>query len=188
MLVNMKKNYRKRMEENPEKEREDRRRWKEENKEHYLEWTRKYWKKRYESEPNFRLARVLRSNTSRIIKNGCTKRSKTLKMLGCSVKTCREWLESQFTSEMSWDNHGKYWHIDHFLPIACFDLEKKEEQDRCFHWSNLQPLPGKINISKHCSIPSEEEQELHQQKIDNFKAKNEEEKSILPGEPNNVNR
>lgn len=41
---------------------------------------------------------------------------------------------------MSWDNRGKYWHIDHIKPCSSFNLEKQEEIFRCFNWTNLRPL------------------------------------------------
>ena len=31
----------------------------------------------------------------------------------------------------------KDYHIDHFIPCKSFDLAKKEEQLKCFHWTNL---------------------------------------------------
>jgi hypothetical protein len=41
---------------------------------------------------------------------------------------------------MNWSNHGIIWEIDHIKPCASFDLTKLEEQKKCFHHTNLQPL------------------------------------------------
>jgi fatty-acid desaturase len=45
---------------------------------------------------------------------------------------------------MSWDNI----HIDHIKPCASFDLTDPNEQRKCFHWSNMQPLLAKDNRMK----------------------------------------
>ena len=41
---------------------------------------------------------------------------------------------------MSWENYGTLWDIDHIKPCASFDLSLEEEQKKCFHYSNTQPL------------------------------------------------
>ncbi len=49
---------------------------------------------------------------------------------------------------MNWENYGKFgWHIDHIIPCDSFDLTKEEEQRRCFHYSNLQPLWATTKIA-----------------------------------------
>ena len=59
-------------------------------------------------------------------------------------------LEQQFTQEMSWENYGKYWHVDHIRPVCTFhytsinDAEFKE----CWALSNLRPLPKTKNLSR----------------------------------------
>ena len=40
------------------------------------------------------------------------------------------------------------WHIDHIKPCAKFELTNKEEQLKCFHYTNLQPLWALDNIKK----------------------------------------
>lgn len=178
-LKRFRENYQKRMEENPKKEYEDRKRWRLENTEKINVRTRE----RYHTEPNFKLGSRLRGNTNRIIKKGCKKNCKTLKMLGCTIPLVREWLETQFQEDMTWENHGKLWHIDHFYPVACYNFIQPEEQNRCFHWSNLQPLYKKENLQKNCQIPSKEKQEKHRIKVQKFLEINKlEEKSITPVE------
>ena len=175
MLTNMRENYNRRMRENPERERETRRKWMEANSEYY----KAHMRKRYATDVNFKLGARLRGNCWRIVKKGCKKHCRTLDMLGCSVDFVRKWLESQFTSEMSWENYGTYWHIDHFYPVACFDLSKDSEQDTCFNWANLQPLEGCKNMSKGAKLPAEEESEQHLEKVIDFYLSNREEKSVL---------
>ena len=70
------------------------------------------------------------------------KKSKSsIELLGCNVDFLKEYIESKFTSGMSWDNRGIHgWHIDHILPCASFDLSDPEQQKQCFHYTNLQPL------------------------------------------------
>ncbi len=64
-----------------------------------------------------------------------------IEMLGCSVAELRTHLESKFLPGMTWENYGMHgWHIDHIQPCASFDLTKPEEQAKCFHYTNIQPL------------------------------------------------
>jgi hypothetical protein len=70
-------------------------------------------------------------------------------MLGCSFEFFKGYLEAQFKVGMTWDNHGvNGWHIDHIYPCSAFDLSKPEEQMKCFHYSNMQPLWANENILK----------------------------------------
>ena len=101
---------------------------------------------RYYSDTNFRLVNVLRARVRIAIKKGC-KSAQTMELLGCSIEEVKSHLESQFTEGMTWDNHGE-WHIDHIIPCASFDLTDPEQQKKCFHYTNLQPLWASENISK----------------------------------------
>lgn len=68
--------------------------------------------------------------------------------VGCSVEELKQHIEAQFEPGMTWENYGKAWEIDHVKPCASFDLTKKEEFSRCFHYSNLQPLSVTMNRRK----------------------------------------
>lgn len=104
---------------------------------------------------NFKLRCNLRCRVLSALK-GNSKSASTMELIGCSIKFARDYLESKFTERMTWDNHGtgyhgkgmKEWHIDHIKPCASFDLSKPEEQRKCFHYTNLQPLWATHNLIK----------------------------------------
>ena len=57
---------------------------------------------------------------------------------------------------MTWENHTPTgWHVDHIIPCAAFDLSKPEEQRKCFHYTNLQPLWAIDNIRKGATYTPE---------------------------------
>jgi len=60
----------------------------------------------------------------------------------------KDYLEARFTSDMSWDNYGSYWQIDHIRPCASFDLTDPIQFKQACHYTNLQPLWWFENISK----------------------------------------
>jgi hypothetical protein len=101
---------------------------------------------KYYSNINFRLAKRLRIRIWSAIQNNIKSKS-TINLLGCSIDKLKNHLSSQFKSGMFWSNYGK-WHIDHIKPCASFDLSKPEEQRKCFHYKNLQPLWAKDNLRK----------------------------------------
>ena len=76
------------------------------------------------------------------------KRKSSLMILGCTFAEFQEHIQKQFKSDMAWNNYGK-WHIDHIRPCASFDLLDPEEQKKCFHYTNLQPLWAEENMKKH---------------------------------------
>lgn len=109
---------------------------------------KKKYSKEYNQRPLIRLQKALRRRIKKVIK-GNYKSKPTLVLLGCSVSEFKIHIEKQFQSNMSWKNWGRYgWHIDHKIPCAAFDLSKSKQQKQCFHYTNLQPLWAKDNLSK----------------------------------------
>lgn len=101
-------------------------------------------------DPNSATAGVLRARIGAALR-GVRKASSSTELLGCSIEECRQHLEEQFEDGMTWDNHGKdigMWHIDHRRPCHSFNLLYEDEQRKCFHHTNLQPMWASENISK----------------------------------------
>jgi hypothetical protein len=71
------------------------------------------------------------------------KKGHTLELLSCSIEFLKQHLSSKFTEGMTWENYGvgkNKWVIDHIIPCASFDLSLEENQQKCFNYTNLQPL------------------------------------------------
>lgn len=122
----------------------------------YREYRKRYQnkhnKEKFKNNQNYRITSYLRNRIWASLKiQGVKKEIRFNELIGCSVEFLRDYLELQFKENMTWENYGKgigKWSIDHIIPCAYFDLTKVEEQRKCFHYSNLQPLWVSENSSK----------------------------------------
>lgn len=158
-ILNKKK--RDRYKENPEYYKAQRDKRKEEHKEYmkkyYKENKEKLRRKRNEYKAKRRMHDELFALSERIghrirsgfRNNGFIKKSYTEQILGCSCEFFKEYIESQFTEGMSWDNRSE-WHLDHIVPISYANTE--EEVIRLNHYTNFQPLWAIDNMSKNNKI------------------------------------
>ena len=127
---------------------ENRKAWREANREHVNAMRRIYGKRRRAIDLEYKILCNLRTRIHKAIRRGgATKSVRTLELIGCSVQHLRDHLESQFTEGMTWDNHGA-WHMDHIKPCCSFDMTVLEQQKKCFNYTNLQPLWAFDNMSK----------------------------------------
>lgn len=112
---------------------------------------RALYQSRSKAKTNYHIATILRTRIYCVLK-GIKKSKPTEQMLGCTWQQLREYLQAQFTIEMTWENHGKVWHIDHIHPCDSFDLSDQKQQAICFHYTNLRPLIARENRVKRCKI------------------------------------
>jgi hypothetical protein len=105
-----------------------------------------YLKNKLKTDHNYKLIHTIRVRIKDVLR-GHSKSDSTINMLGCTIEELWKHLESKFKPGMTKENHGK-WHVDHIIPCAIFDLSKPEEQIKCFHYTNLQPLWAIDNIRK----------------------------------------
>lgn len=112
----------------------------------------KYSRERYAKDINFRLRIILRARLRAALKYNC-KIGSAVRDLGCSIEDFKLYIESKFQEGMTWDNYSyEVWHIDHIKPLASFDLTIREEFLKACHYSNLQPMWAKENLTKKDKI------------------------------------
>lgn len=121
-------------------------------------------KKRYSSDPLYKLKVIYRGHTRRgfkMISRG--KDVASLDCLGCSWKDFASHILSQFydhpeTGEkMTFENHRLHgWHLDHIEPL--FNAKTKEDVIRLSHYTNFQPLWAEENLRKGSSFLDNDEQ------------------------------
>jgi hypothetical protein len=74
-------------------------------------------------------------------------------LIGCSPVELKDYLEKLFKPGMTWKNYKLHgWEVDHIIPCDNFDLTNIEEQKKCFHYTNLQPLWMRENRQKSCKV------------------------------------
>jgi hypothetical protein len=104
--------------------------------------------KKYKTNLQFQIKERLSARLIIALKNNI-KSSRAIELLGCSLNEFKIYLKNKFIKNMTWKKfmNGKI-HIDHIKPCRLFDLSKVEEQRKCFHYTNLQPLWAKDNLKK----------------------------------------
>lgn len=109
-----------------------------------------YKRNKRHSDPVYKMELTCRKRVQNALKRkNIDKLTRFVDLIGCSYKELKDHIESQFQPGMTWGNHGLYgWHVDHIKPCASFDLSDPEQQKECFHYSNLQPLWWRENLSK----------------------------------------
>ena len=118
---------------------------------------------RKKADPNYRITCYFRSKLNSIIKG---KSRDCASLVECSYQSFKEWLTLQFEPDMSFDNYGIVWSIDHVNPCSNFDLTDDDNVYVCFHWSNLKPVYIMDNYKKNGKIIKSEIKE--QEKIANL--------------------
>ena len=126
------------------------REWRSANKDHINLIKREREQVRRDTDPSYRLRHNLSTRLYLAVQK---KHGNTMELTGCSKDELFTHIASKFIEGMNWENYGD-WHIDHIKPCASFDLTDPEEQKKCFHWTNLQPLWAIDNMRKGANYVS----------------------------------
>ena len=106
------------------------------NKDKKLEYTRNY----YTNNPSAKAIQLVRTRIWHVLKAQYkNKEQSTLEALGYSADDYKLYLEEQFNENMTLENHGEYWEIDHIKPL---------NQGGSFHYTNTRPLEKNLNRTR----------------------------------------
>lgn len=132
-----------------------RKEWLLSHKVQYAAYQKDYHSNRMKTNVQYRLACSLRSRLRKALQRN-TKVGSPVRDLGCTIPELKFYLEGQFQDGMTWENHSlKGWHIDHKIPLAFFDLTNREQFLKACHYTNLQPLWAKENLTKSSKVPED---------------------------------
>jgi len=112
-------------------------------------YNRLHSRKKNATDISYRIVKNIRSRIGFALKRNIKKSETTKSLLGCSVEYFKKYFQDRFTDNMTWDDfmNGDI-HIDHIKPCKEFNLTIPEEQKKCFHYTNLQPLWWYDNLKK----------------------------------------
>ena len=105
------------------------------------------------------LINLQRKQLRKCLKNSNLQKTKpSISYLDCSVEYFIEYFQKKMNNwnetnevKMNWGNI----HIDHIKPVTAFNLDDENEFLDCCHYTNMQPLLVKDNLSKSCKWSDE---------------------------------
>ena len=110
-------------------------------------------KTKMKTDLKFKLASYMRNRPYKAFKaQNVRKTNKTFDLLGCSHSFFKCWILHQLYGNMTLENCGSVWQIDHCLAIASFNLLDEKEMKKCSNWINLRPMHVKDNNIKSDKI------------------------------------
>ena len=87
---------------------------------------------------NFKKACNLRSRSNKAFKSqNVEKLNKTFDFLGCSQSFFKRWILHQLYGNLTEENYGKIWCLDHCYPLSKINLSDKNEMNKSTNWINL---------------------------------------------------
>lgn len=120
-----------------------------ENREKRNEYIRKY---KAEKRLNDKSYVIYENNRKRIWKCIKNKSNSSKELLGCDINFYFDWISFTMTSEMTWENYGTFWNIDHLVPINTFDVSQENEAKKAFNWKNTWAMKSNENFIKKNNI------------------------------------
>lgn len=121
------------------------------NKNKIMEKKKIYHNYKLETDPIYNINNNIRTYVRKTLTKDY-KPARTEELLGCKINDFKKYLEDQFDENMNWDNYGKYWQVDHILPVVYFNMVDPVEQKICWNYMNLRPCEASENLRKSGSL------------------------------------
>lgn len=72
--------------------------------------------------------------------------------IGADIGFVREWIQKMFVGNMTWENYGEVWVIDHIVPFRSFDVFNEDDLRLVWNYRNLMPIFDEDNLKKQGNV------------------------------------
>ena len=107
-----------------------------------------YEGQRRKTDFNFKLICNIRRINLAFKSQNVRKTNKTIDLIGCSQNFLGKWTLHQLYGDITEENYGKMWCLDHCYPLSKTNLSDNNEVNKSTNWINLRPMYCSKNISK----------------------------------------
>ena len=97
-----------------------------------------YERLKRKNDPNFNLFCNIRQRTKYAFKSQTN--DKINDLIGCSNYCFRKWIIHQLYGDMTIENYGKIWCLDHCYPLSKICLSNENELLKYRNWLNIRPM------------------------------------------------
>ena len=141
-------------EQNRERDRANARAWARNNPERKTNYTRQYQRVKTDTDPYYKLTRLLRGRLQKAIRNKA-KTGSAVRDLGMPIDAFLTYLNLDALDKygIPYTGNESKFHIDHVRPLSSFDLEDPEQLRIAVRWDNLQVLTAVENLQKADKSP-----------------------------------
>ena len=112
-----------------------------------------YIRNKMKTDLNFKLSSFMRNRLYKAYKAQIVRETnKTFDSSGFSHSFFKSWIFHQIYGNMTLENYGCVWQIDHCLPIASFNLLDENDMKKGSNWINFRPMYSNEISSKNVKI------------------------------------
>ena len=102
-------------------------------------------KERRKTDLNFKLMSNIRTRTSNAFRS---QNNKMNKLIGCCNSVFKNWIIYQLYGNMTLENYGKVWCLDHCIPLSKINLSNENDLYKSTNWVNLRTMYMNENLIK----------------------------------------